>query len=101
MRAAVFPLTFALAAVRDLSPVWPSETSRLRRPFIMKIGDMPEPEEKLEDIAKAKKAAPGEEGSASTVRTRGAVTGHNVRYVLGISLVGIVVAFALVLVFAR
>lgn len=35
-------------------------------------------------------------GPRNTVRTRGAVTGHNVRYVLAFSLAGIIIAFIVV-----
>jgi hypothetical protein len=35
----------------------------------------------------------------STVRTRGAVTGHNVRYVLGFSLAGTIVAFIIIAIY--
>ena len=32
----------------------------------------------------------------NTIRTRGGVTGHNVRYVLAFGLAGIIIAFAIV-----
>jgi hypothetical protein len=35
----------------------------------------------------------------NTVRARGAVTGHNVRYVLGIGLAGTIIAFVVIAFF--
>jgi hypothetical protein len=34
--------------------------------------------------------------NTNTIRTRGGVTGHNVRYVLAFGLAGIIIAFAIV-----
>jgi hypothetical protein len=55
----------------------------------------------MDDLTAPKTANPGEEGSKETVKTRQAVTGHGVRYVLGISLVLVIIAFALVIGFVR
>jgi hypothetical protein len=41
-------------------------------------------------------AAPSEPVKKNTVRTRGAVTGHNVRYVLAVGLAGIIIAFIVI-----
>jgi hypothetical protein len=52
-------------------------------------------------VTEPKTANPEQAGTPATNRTRQGVTGHNVRYVLAISLVGIIVAFALVLLLVR
>lgn len=41
-------------------------------------------------------AAPPEPVKKNTVRTRGAVTGHNVRYVLAFGLAGVIIAFIVI-----
>jgi acid phosphatase family membrane protein YuiD len=43
--------------------------------------------------------APHEGAKRTTVKTRGAVTGHNVRHVLAFGLVGVIVAFIIVALF--
>jgi acid phosphatase family membrane protein YuiD len=58
-------------------------------------------EDDSSNIAEPRQARPGEEGTPDAVRTRQGVTGHGVRYVLAASLIGIVVAFILVVYLAR
>ena len=47
-------------------------------------------------LRKAMRDAQPQPGPRNTVRTRGAVTGHNVRYVLAFSSAGIIIAFIVV-----
>jgi hypothetical protein len=39
---------------------------------------------------------PAKKKKKNTVRTRGAVTGHNVRYVLAFGLAGVIIAFIVI-----
>lgn len=91
------PLDIRSGGSRDLSPAWPLGSSRTRRPFL----EWEMARDNDDHLTASKSATPQEEGTPDTVRTRQAVTGHGVRYVLAASLAGIVIAFALVLFFAR
>jgi hypothetical protein len=46
------------------------------------------------------KPDPNPEGSPNTIRVRQGITGQGVRYVLAFGLVGIVIAFAIVAIYA-
>lgn len=54
------------------------------------------PEYKEADRRAVQQASPASQPMVPTPRARQAVTGHNVRYVLGFGIAGIVIAFTIV-----